>query len=194
MKKLLIFMLVLGMASLANATLTWSITGNSGPGALEVEPSDVITITLSLSGGNSNGLSFGVVTDQGAGGTMTDSLLAAGYDAIHFDGFTAAEAAAAGMSGTYGLGDAVYIVGATSATAVSGTLVTLYYTVDPAAVIGSTINIITQMGEFGSLDTVNVGGTEVKPATLGLDVVPEPMTVLLLGLGGLFLRRRKGRS
>ena len=27
-----------------------------------------------------------------------------------------------------------------------------------------------------------------------ITVIPEPMTVLLLGLGGLFLRRRKGRS
>ena len=186
-------MLVLGMASAANATLTWSITNNSGPGAFDVEPGDVIVITLSLTGGTSNGLSFGVVTDQNAAATpqrMTDSVLATGYDAIHFDGFTAAEAATAGMTGTYGGGDAVYIVGATSATAVSGTLVTLDYTVDPLAMIG-TINIVTMTGEFGSSDTVDVGGTNVKPPTLGLNVIPEPMTIVLLGLGGLFLRRRK---
>jgi hypothetical protein len=35
--------------------------------------------------------------------------------------------------------------------------------------------------------TTSVGGT--KPADL--NVIPEPMTVVLLGLGGLFLRRRK---
>jgi hypothetical protein len=39
-----------------------------------------------------------------------------------------------------------------------------------------TMNVITPVTDFGGLQ---------------LNVVPEPMTVVLLGLGGLFLRRRK---
>ena len=201
MKKLLVLVLVLVIAPVASADLTWSITGNSGPGGFDVSPSDAITATLTLGGGGtSRAISFGVVTDQGpATGPqrMTDSLLAAGYSGTHFDGWTAAEAAGYGLTG-YGPGDAVYIIGSTPSAdpAVSGTLVTLYYTVDPAAVIGSTINIIAMAGAGGSSNIVDiVYGTEpaaeFKPPTLGLNVVPEPMTVLLLGLGGLFLRRRK---
>jgi len=50
---------------------------------------------------------------------------------------------------------------------------------------------------FNSTDTADsVGGygsvgTNSKDLIYGLHLVPEPMTLVLLGLGGLFLRRRK---
>ena len=195
MKKLMVLILVLAITPMASAVpvLTWSVTGNTGPGAMDVEAGDVVTATLSLSGGLSAGLSIGVITDQSVGGDMTDSSISAGYDSMHFDGWTNVEAAAMGMTGTYGIGDAVYLVGsiAGGSNKVSGTLITLYYTVDSAATAPSTITIIAQAGEGGSSNTIDVDSANVVMPNLVLNVVPEPMTIALLGLGGLFLRRRK---
>lgn len=44
-----------------------------------------------------------------------------------------------------------------------------------------------------SIKGAYVAGTDPIAAT-GVDIVPEPMTIALLGLGGLFLRRRKRKA
>ena len=61
------------------------------------------------------------------------------------------------------------------------------YTVDPTLDTPTTINI----GISGA-SVIQVGGaTYQSVAGTSFEVVPEPMTIMLLGLGGLFLRRRR---
>jgi hypothetical protein len=197
MKKLLIFMLVLGLASAANATLSWSLEFNSGPGPFEVLPGDAIVATLTLSGSyDSTAVSIGYIGDGAIGGTMTDSDLNALYNVARYPGMTRDEAIIAGFpdAASYCDGDAIYISGATTSgfpvTPVSMVL-TLDYTVDSGAAAGSTVTISANPGFGGSKDVVLINLVEVAVPDLGLNVVPEPMTIALLGLGGLFLRRRR---
>ena len=72
-------------------------------------------------------------------------------------------------------------------------ILTINYTINPAAVNGSVITF-TGVGELllgftGADVTVNNVPTAVPSLTLNL--IPEPMTIALLGLGGLFIRRKK---
>lgn len=57
-----------------------------------------------------------------------------------------------------------------------------WFTVDATGEVG------TQFVVYGSLENGNVDYSNVLHA---VTIVPEPMSVALLGLGGLFLRRRK---
>ena len=45
--------------------------------------------------------------------------------------------------------------------------------------------------QFGQGSTIVTGGSPIFGPSLTVSAVPEPMTIALLGLGGLFLRRRK---
>ena len=71
-------------------------------------------------------------------------------------------------------------------------ILTINYTVNPAAVNGSVITF-TGVGEpllfIGTDVTVNNVSTAVPSLTLNL--IPEPITIALLGLGSLFIRRKK---
>jgi hypothetical protein len=171
MKKLLVLALVLGMASMAQAVLcTGTLTSTNAPGT--------VTASLQITSNPAEDLYY-VITIKGMGapGTFaiganapTDSMDAGSM----FDG-------GANVS-LYGNGEilmgmsytSVYPMGtwinATFTGAVAGDVITAYVTRD-----GATFT--------GGVDGAVLG----TPVTI---IIPEPITMSLLGIGGLFLRRR----
>ena len=161
MKKLLVVALVLAMASVASATLTLE------PASLSASVDDGVKVDSDVAQTDAFG-DFVYVLCTSAVGTLSDGkdLTGGGFSSI-----------TATSDATYGAG---YMM---SGAAFPGTIPAgTWFTMDFA--IGTTAGNITMYGSDtgGNLDATNVIDTIV---------VPEPMTIALLGLGGLFLRRRK---
>jgi hypothetical protein len=160
MKKMLIFMLVFGMTSIASAALTLSsdIT-------IDVGATDVIQVSNSMDGG------------YGAWIGLTDLTIAA------YDGdptFTAAgNPNGDSLMPKY---DAHWY----------GTIIVSSLNPSAPILAGAHINV-SIIGVKEGVTTLELyaddGVTLLDTATI--TVVPEPMTVALLGLGGLFLLRRR---
>lgn len=162
MKKLLVLILVLGMASAANAVL------------IEIDSTEVeqkATITV-VSEDTSNWLGY-IIVEEGGAGLLSNAVVlpAAGNKA------SAIEYAEAGWGAGYEL--------------------TVASTAVPTDVVAGphfTMDYITAGANIGDIAKILLyvdPDFEVPVASVDVTVVPEPMTILLLGLGGLFLRRRQ---
>ena len=176
MKKFVVLMLVFGMASLASATLQISIDGMPTPDPVDSE----ITI------GPSDELILDIYTDADiidADGSIVWVLNAVGPGTI--SGGAAVYSApdtAVNLSGPFPLGGifgnvTVFEPGVSiPATSILYDQI-IFHCMGPEDVI---INLDLYVGstKVGTADTVTIHQ-------------PEPMTMALLGLGGLFLRRRK---
>ena len=165
MKKLVCLMIVALIGTVASAAVIELLS----PATAEV--GDIVTINLysDVTAGDFTVLS---ISDGGAGGSASNAVVTAGFDWVIFTG-----------PGTLNTGGFL-VENATGKTnfgspLVGGILYSFDYTV-AAAPIGTIINF-TADG--------NVGGTIISGAAM--EVIPEPITIALLGLGGLFLRRRK---
>ena len=187
MKKLLIFMLVLGMASLASAlptSLQISVGGvmeptNSDIYLLPTETIviDIWTTTEIYSGGGLEGyFSLGVDPTYGSftGGTSqypteTGTVYYSGNGAAYLPSTEAGDFGTIGSMQPSGSG----------MTGVIFDMIIFHCEAEGDAVI--------------NLYSVDFGATPYYSLidTVTIHQIPEPMTVLLLGLGGLFLRRRK---
>jgi hypothetical protein len=189
MKKLLVMVLVLGMASVANADLIFTVDGEPQPAEISIRPSDEITLDLHLADGEnilkyqlmyelSNeqaefilpdpetspqyGISFPWLSTFPGKVNSYDTDGVISYVEIAADNFMMAAA------GPLDLMDGLIIH------CLDTTDVVLTITVSQA----TTIN-----GQELTIGTVL--------HTLTIHQIPEPMTVALLGLGGLFLLRRR---
>ena len=177
MKKLLILMLVLGIASAVQAaTMTVDLTTDDPH--LNVAPGTVITVKLTTDNVIKNfaGINFT------ASGTNTAAIGGGGWQVGN---------SAVSPDGTESAGDIIgaYMLATAGEEYLAGTvLYTFSATINEDGTIG--------MANVSCIDPYGVPPMPPKYYDLtlnGLDVtiVPEPMTILLLGLGGLFLRRRR---
>jgi hypothetical protein len=194
MKKLLIFMLVLGMACVANALSVGIESGGSS--TADVLADQVVTVDVTPDFAVEDFLiSLGQTTTSAAGeaigalGTVSTSV----FDLSTVDGYLVNGAPV----GPYVIMSHVSgIIQEGSDLSPAGTSVYSFtITIPSAASIGDTFTIDDVGGYInpGYPPTgTNFNTMDVTAASaLVLTVIPEPMTVLLLGLGGLLLMRRR---
>ena len=202
MKKLLVLMLVLGMASVSQAAWTGFVVdgyGSTYNGPLGV----TIRIDLVADTDWSSTVWGGIVeasavdaNGQALAADVVDMGGAVGSDVIYTS--AAVNILDSGFQINY-LGNlAVTAAAATSAGALSPGTVTVSfdYTLPSSAGAEWYVAPLIDGETFTYNGGLVVGATYSNLAAVnvpieGLLIVPEPMTVLLLGLGGLFLRRRK---
>ena len=193
-KKIIVLVLVFGLASAANADLFFTV-GGVDPGAITLDPVANPTITLEISGdGQTPSPHSPWVFVQGKGS---------------INGGNALYAPAGGLSDYLDLEEAYPIAGEPSAEALLATMAAVTALVDPvdlayiiladAAGIPAPLEgvlvdgiVFTCTGQPGDVTLTLFNDTYTAVLdTLTIKQVPEPITFALLGLGGLFLRRRK---
>ena len=174
MKKLIILCLVLAMCTTASATLTYviSVTPDGGDkavwdGTSSVKPSDVITVDW-MESGTHPGIA-GLIVTVDLGDYEADSL-------VWQSGQGGFAAAAAGDGHTI----SGQVLQFPNTAAVNPILTWAFHV--PKVDDSTWIHIDITQGFYGGVD---------KAGNIAeIHVTPEPMTIMLLGLGGLFLRRR----
>jgi len=165
MRKMLVLFLVLGLASAANAMLI-NVDGLEGD-SFEVDLTTTITV---VSEDPSSWLGYIIIEDGGAGSLENPIILDAAGDIGAATAYTEA-----------GWGTGFELTASMSPSGV------------PAVAAGSQFSF-DYIGAVGDTATISlfVDPEYTTPvASVNLTVVPEPMTVVLLSLGALFLRRRR---
>jgi len=176
MKKILILMLVLGLVSIANATVTMELYEADGTtpvsGDCIVGSSYVLAVEgASADAGASLGLYGSTYTaadwaNLGAGGQSAATKLDTGD--LSYINWVASWYGYDMLADDTGMG--------------SGVSTGTWFTIDLTGLAEGTY----------SFDLLDYGmGSAVIASESGNVVIPEPITIALLGLGGLFLRRRK---
>jgi hypothetical protein len=165
MRKLFVSILVLGLVPAVNAALI-QVDGQTGD-AFDVLENSVITV---VSDDTSSWLGYVIVEDGGTGVLSEGLALDAAGNLASVSPYSEA-----------GWGTGYELTVAQSPGGVPAIAVGPQFSMNFTGTLGSTARISLFMDpEF----TVPISSVLVT-------VVPEPMTILLLGLGGLFLRRRK---
>jgi hypothetical protein len=176
MKKLLALVLILGIASVTNAAMVGLVAPAPGePGSIEnpLVKSDTITIQIVSVGGPL--LALGAdVTVEGPG-----SLVDAGYNVAGDPTFTRAPIVE-GQRALLAVGDF---------NGVGSNPGYLVFHCDGEGLV--LIGIGPNVAVGGSIDGTTFGPVEGYLPAITIHQVPEPMTMSLLGLGGLALIRRR---
>ena len=202
MKKFLILMLVLAMASSANAaTTTISVVSGGSATATALKNSTVTVDVVSPDTAVTSGFScnFGETTTSANHSTATIGTL-------HDDLTVSASVGVVQNAMTnwpspptrYVLIDRIGASPTQGVTVAAGEkLYTFSLAIPSGALVGDTFTVSAINGTpaiappYGPYSVLLDGVAPTAWNSLVITVVPEPMTIALLGLGGLFLRRRK---
>lgn len=168
MKKIVILMLVLGLATAANAAVSWEFRDEAGTTAITSVDITSPNFTIVISGSYPAG---------GAGQFNLYDAVGPGGDADFVTGATPGPAL--GSLGALSILD----------TAFDGYTVNYADTAAQSGVVATLTLTALQIGLL-TVDNWNTAFTEVLDSA-SIPIVPEPMTIALLGLGGLFIRRKK---
>jgi hypothetical protein len=167
MKKLMVLLIVMGIASVASAGLTLDVLVND-VAADSVMPGDTVTLIVNGDKAFAGFSALSLTVDNGAlvGYSYPDgAFMNTMADTVVGDGFNIA----GGISGF------AWTLPA------DGSFLTTVFTV-PTDIMASAIAI-----DFAG----SIANDPSAGLSTALTVVPEPMTMALLGFGGLFLRRRR---
>ena len=173
MKKLLILVLVLGLSTVASAALQLSVNGVTGAGIQGAKAGDVIGV---VSDTDDSGYDYFLTVALGVG-TYGDFGTVSKWQP-HADGGHAGGDAAVTDYTTYYAAyfDRTVMISAKDTSS----------PFDIAAGTQFSMSILAGATTGFQIDLMNDALTILDSV-----YVPEPMTIALLGLGGLFLRRRK---
>jgi hypothetical protein len=189
MKKLLTLLLVLGLATAANAALQISVNGNPDPedSTINLVPSDTVKLdvwsTIDITPGGEGENACWALVAQTSCAHISGGAWVAGSNADWFPDGPYDDAVGCGVMGLApGENGVVGYIATLGAAIPAGVLfdeIILHCETDN----GPTDVILYECDGYGYV--VGVWDTVV------IHQIPEPATMLLLSLGGLFLRRRR---
>jgi len=197
MKKLVVLVLVFALASLANASLMISVNGVVHPPSSQINIAPSQELNLDITGDGLTINDYAWLIAEGPGTTGGGRLLYTGdlsalttYAPGTGDGYEDLKAWLEGEGMPYqnvnGITYALFASGLSTPPSTQGTLadnIIFHCTAAPGDVTISLVKIVDERGDGGAL-------TITPYDSVIIHQIPEPITMALLGLGGLFLRRR----
>jgi hypothetical protein len=195
MKKLLVLVMVLGIVASANAALKISVNGEVDVPDTEVALNQSDYVTLDITGDGQNPWAAPYMLIIGPGAINGGVILYPGTKTAYYDAEAKATEGGFATVQEY-LDDFMLNQNITGLTDLSA-IELMDDTMPPAPLTGKLVDgIIFHCEGPGDVLIRLVGWDEVSGEMYDYDTqvihqIPEPMTIALLGLGGLFLRRRK---
>ena len=192
MKKILVLMLVLGLASAASAfdDMRVTIDGLDYVEGTAVTIGTVVKVELIDNAANLAGAGGVTYVNVDYGNTPTETDTTPQFSMSNYSGWF--------WSINGGVGSSVVGSGLKFHVNKTGDTVTPYGTPGIGSSLGAALGMYVSTAEYTFVTTAEQTNLNLSGSWNGNDLttsevvgIPEPMTIALLGLGGLFLRRRK---